>query len=300
MPNSTDSPLRGIALKLISTISFSLMAACAKAASSEVSGSIMVLVRAAVMLAVVTPLVAYRKVPFFGKHHVLIHLRCSLGALALHLYFYAISQAPLGSVVVLGNSAPLFVPILAIFFLGERPKLETIPILLAGFGGVILVLNPSFETFDSGRLAASSVGVIVAITIVCLKKLAGKEDPLTVVFCFSLWTFVTALLRPETWEGSLHDIGTVWHYLLLAGLFAVSGQFFLTSSLSFAPAVVIVLINHLSVALSFIFGLVFWDEVPEVAGLAGAGLIVGSSILTALWARRLVGSSSSAPKSAET
>lgn len=72
-----------------------------------------------------------------GKFHLLF-LRGFLGFLAMILFFYTIATIPLGEAITLNKTSPLFVSIIAYYFLHEHLSRRALFSLLIGFLGVIL------------------------------------------------------------------------------------------------------------------------------------------------------------------
>ncbi len=290
----------GVAAMIASSVSFALMAAGAKAARAHVDSLSVVLVRSVLLVALLLLWMRARGIPFRSRKPLLLHVRCLFGVFGLHLYYFALGNAPLGEVVVLANTAPLYVPFLGLAFLAEKPRGALFVLLFVGFVGVVAIAAPGGGhlasglagtgiQIDWGLLAAGGTGLATAFALVCLKLLTAEEHPLTLVFTFAVWCLISSL-PALTWiepEALTRAAGP----LLLTGLFAIAGQVFITYALSCAPAGLLIVFNYIGVVLSFVIGLVFWGEEPSVATVVGALLIIGVCVVTTRLGGRLIAAS---------
>ncbi len=279
-----------------SSVSFALMAASAKAASELVSSPLVVFARSVVIIVLVGGFMRARGIPFRARRPGLMQLRCLFGTLALQLYYYALSRSDLAEVVVLANTAPLFVPILGIFVLDERPRGLLWVLLAVGFAGVLAITtgsagtgsSPSATEFDLGLIAATGTGLFAAAAVVCIKRLTDSEHPLTIVVAFAIWCLVSS--SPALLYADAGSIAAAWVPLVLTSVFAVLGQVLLTYALAQAPAGNLIIYNYSGVALSFVLGALLWNEDPTVRGVAGAVAIVVACFVATRYSSKLIAS----------
>lgn len=106
-------------------------------------------------------------------------------------FFQGLLQAPSINAALIGSSAPIFILLYALFFLGrEKPKKKLISGSLIGLFGVLLVLITPL--FKNGNLAALGnlyylIGMFGGvIAIILARKVMKRNDPVTITF----WTFV--------------------------------------------------------------------------------------------------------------
>jgi drug/metabolite transporter (DMT)-like permease len=81
----------------------------------------------------------YRKIPIFGNQTKLLFLRGFTGASSMVLFFLALQFMTLGSAVTLRYTAPLFVALLTVMFMGEKIKFIQWIFFAISFAGVVLV-----------------------------------------------------------------------------------------------------------------------------------------------------------------
>ena len=271
---------------VIATICFSCMAAGAKAASSDVSSAVSVLVRGIVAVAFFGIYMRAKGIPVRSRAPLFVHGRCLFGSLSLHLYFYALAEAPLGDVVVLANTGPLFLPFLGLLFLGERPLPLLFAVVGLGFAGVATLVAPGFTTVSLALLAAVGTGVASGGALTCLKLATSRDHPLTIIFTFSLWTVATSL--PFLASFDLAAALPAVPALLFMAVAAIGAQFFLTYAHARAPASVVSVYSYIGVVIAFIIGIFYWHEEPSTRSLVGTAMIIAACVVATRGSSRLV------------
>ncbi|MBU2980504.1 DMT family transporter [Lentibacter algarum] len=282
-------PLRGILLKLCSVTMFIIMASLIKAASSHVPAGEAVFFRSVFALPVILGWLAVRgdlrtglKVASPMGHF----WRGFVGTAAMAMGFAGLGLLPLPEVTAIGYAAPLLTVILAAMFLGEQVRLFRLAAVALGMLGVLIVLGPRLSAFTNdtvektaalGALLVLMSALCAAIAQIYIRKLVAAEQTAAIVFYFSVTSTVLALLTlPFGW---VVPTGQEALLLILAGLLGGMGQIFLTSAYRFAPASVVAPFDYASIIFAIMIGFVFFDEVPDLRTLAGAGLVILAGII---------------------
>jgi drug/metabolite transporter (DMT)-like permease len=265
---------------LLSCLGFSVMAIFAKLAAREVSPFEITFFRCFFGLLVLLPLIAWHGVGALRTRHLGMHAwRGILGATAMGCAYFGLSRMPLAAYNALSFSKPLFAILLAVFILHETVRWRRWVATLVGFLGVLVMMRPGTEAFDPNGLFALGDAVSIAILITVLKKLPAYERPLAMLFYFGLVSSPLALLlavphwtwpRPETW-------------LLLAAIGATGAlsQYWWIIAFRTGEASAVAPFDYSRLLFAVLFGLVFFAEVPDAGTLAGAALIVASTIYIA-------------------
>jgi drug/metabolite transporter (DMT)-like permease len=292
------NPLRGIALKILSVTVFTLMAICIKAVAPDVPPGQAVFFRSAFAIPVILIWLAWLHDLRHGLDttNPLGHLwRGLVGVTAMGLGFTALGLLPLPEAVALGYAAPLLAVIFAAMFLNEEVRAFRLTAVFVGLVGVIVILSPrltltSLEVADKlqtiGAMAAILGAVFAALAQVFVRKLVETEATAAIVFYFSLTAAVLAL-------GTL-PFGWTWPspaqaaLLVSAGLLGGIGQILLTESYRHADVSVIAPFEYVSMLLAIVFGYWLFAEVPTLAMLAGAGLIIAAGLFI-IWREHRLG-----------
>src|SRR5690606_32938395 len=91
-------------------------------------------------------------------------------------------------------TSPIWVSLLAPFFLGERLTSSRIVAALLGFLGVLIVLRPGFEIVQSASLFVLLAALCFAAFSMITKKLTSTEPTFAIVFWMNLLQFPMALI----------------------------------------------------------------------------------------------------------
>lgn len=291
-------PLRGILLKLISVLLFSIMAACIKAASDHVPPGEAVFFRSIFAMPIIFGWLAMRGEMRTGlkTDNVMGHFwRGVIGTTAMALGFAALGLLPLPEVTAIGYAAPLLVVVFAAMFLGEQVRLFRLSAVGLGLVGVMIILYPRLTAFNGPeRDAVAALGAIItlgsatfmALAQIHIRKLVQTENTAAVVFYFTLSSTLLSLLTiPFGW---VLPNTTEFLLLAIAGLLGGTAQIFLTSAYRFAPASVVAPFDYASMLFALGIGYFVFMEAPTIPMLVGAAIIIASGILI-IWRERQLG-----------
>ncbi len=283
------TPLRGILLKLASVAVFMAMASLIKAASDAVPPGQAVFFRSAFAVPVILVwLLATRGLRAgLATGNPLGHFwRGLMGTAAMGFGFAGLGLLPLPEVTAIGYAAPLLTVVFAAMFLGETVRAFRIFAVALGLAGVIVVLSPRLTALRSGQIGAEeALGAIVvlvgavfsALAQVFVRRLVTEERTSAIVFYFSVNSALLALVTlPFGW--AVPDAASA-AMLVAAGLLGGVGQILLTSSYRHTDASVIAPFEYASMLLAIAVGYLVFGEVPGLAVLSGAALVVIAGIL---------------------
>jgi len=211
---------------------------------------------------------------FLKTKRVWGHLgRVIFGALSTLLYVYSLNLVPLMNATLLLNTAPLLVPIFAIFLLKTKASLKTWIFLLIGFIGVLFILNPNFSSLGSpGNLIGLTSGIIQALAFIFVKMLTSTEPIKRINFYFffiSFCMFVPFALY--SWHTPPLEI---WIWALCGGITSFLSQLFIVKGYHYADASHVGPFQYASVIFSGIIGWVVWKEIPALNDLIGTLLVI--------------------------
>ena len=88
--------------------------------------------------------------------------RAVLDSLASFTYLTSVFHIPLGNATAINLAGPLFLTLMAVFFLHERVTLGRWALILMGFGGVLLVVQPRMGDFNAYALLCLFAAVLHA------------------------------------------------------------------------------------------------------------------------------------------
>jgi drug/metabolite transporter (DMT)-like permease len=277
---------------IISALSFALMSVAVKQANS-IPLIQKVFFRNLVMLLLIVPqLVTKARLhgsrAFWGnrKNRGWLLVRSLFGFLGVFLYYFSIGKLTLADSAMLNKLSAFFVIILSALFLKERIRIYQIPALIAAFTGAMLIIKPGFNLLILPALAGFATSILAACAYTIVASLKGKEDPLTIIFWFSAVSTLASLFPMMIlWEAP--DLSGIV-VLILTGIFAAGGQYFLTMAYTHGPAGEVSIYHYTQVVFSLIIGFLIWREIPDFLSMGGALLIIGAAIFLYFKRRRIV------------
>jgi drug/metabolite transporter (DMT)-like permease len=289
-------PLHGILLKIASVLVFIVMASLIKVTAPRIPAGEAVFFRSAFAVPVILVWLAWRHelVQGLRMRDPFGHLwRGFVGTVAMGLGFAGLAFLPLPEVTAIGYAAPLLTVIFAAMFLGEEVRGFRITAVVIGMVGVLIVLSPRL-TVGAALTDGQVLGVVLvlggavfaALAQVFVRKLVQTESIGAIVFWFSVTASVLSLTTlPFGWV--LPGPGDA-ALLVLAGLLGGVGQVLLTSSYRHADAGVIAPFEYVSILFALAIGYWAFGEVPTLAMLGGAALVIAAGVLI-IWRERQLG-----------
>lgn len=207
----------------------------------------------------------------------LVGLRAVLGAVSLVTTFTAFSLMPMAETTVLLFTASLFIPVLGVFFLGERVGPWRWAAVVIGFAGVVVMTGPAGNANMLGVTVALAAALMHASLQIVLRYLGRYESPETVTFYFMvIGTLVMALPLPfVAVTPSLAEVPLLFG----VGLSGAMAQWLLSTAFRNAPAAIVTVFNYSSIVWATLFGWLIWSDWPLPSVLAGAAIVIASNVL---------------------
>jgi drug/metabolite transporter (DMT)-like permease len=276
---STDNPVRGALLVSGAALMFASMGGLIRVASAQMPNEQVVFFRNLLGLLVLVPILWQRggrielKTAYPGLHLV----RSLFGLAAMYCFFHALSVLPLADAVLLNFTAPLFIPFVAMLWLGEGVSGRLWAAIVIGFSGVLLILKPGSGLYGGAALIGLASGAFAAVAMVSLRKLSATEPPLRVVVYYGvICTLVSCVPMLLSWQAFEPRLLLM---LAAAGGFATMGQYLLSRGYGCAPAAQIAPFTYTSVVFAAVYGWLFWQELPGWTSVAGTLLVVVAGVL---------------------
>jgi drug/metabolite transporter (DMT)-like permease len=275
---------RGALLMLGATASFALMGVFVKMLSARYSFLELMFFRNALSLPIVLAAGlrsgALLRTRRFGGHVV----RAVSGLLGMGCAFFALALLPLAEQTALNYTQPLFIILLAIPWLGERPGPARWAAVLIGFLGVLVIAAGQgaggaglSRDLVLGCAVGAAGGFFGALSTMLVRQLSATEASTTIVLWQALlMAAMTALALPFVWiTPSPGDLGL----LVLVGLIGGIGQVLNTEAFASAQVSSLGPYTYTGLLWAALLGWAVWDEAPGIAMLAGSALIVGAGFV---------------------
>ena len=232
------------------------------------------------------PLWLWKRTPMPARPQWRWHaLRSGLLLVALLTWFDALQQLPLVQAVGVGYTAPLFIALLAMWVLRERPSRWIWAALAMGALGVGVALWPELSSThlpgSDARLwgmAAAGVSAITYAGVVVVARHQAQHDALWTILLVQNLLPVLALAVPMLWLWQPMVASDI-PILLLMGALATGGLLCITWAFSHIEASRAAPVEYTGLVWAALLGFLVFGEVPTVWSLSSAALITLGCLL---------------------
>ena len=270
----------GIFLGIIGYICYSFSAVFAKLAI-DVNTSMLLFLRNVMLFLFLLPFLGVKKLSLKTKKFPILLLRGLVGLAAVFLFYYIVKKISLVNSTLLLNTYPLFLPFIALVWFRKKIPLRRVFLLIVGFIGVIFVLQPSLNFFNTYGLFGLIAGFLIAISIASIRKLAPTEHAGVMMFYQTLILLIGSLIPAIFfWESITSPI--MWLYLLLVGVFAFVYQYFIIKAYTYAPVSKVSVAGYCMVIMGGIFDVIIWNRIPSIWDIIGMALVIISGLFIIL------------------
>jgi drug/metabolite transporter (DMT)-like permease len=291
------SQRKGIFYMLIASFCFAFTGACARYLRDDINPIELVLFRN--LIGVLFIGISVMRTPLIqvgGKPWLLV-FRGVIGTFALYSFFYGISRIGLAISITYQQSYPVFLALIAAFFLGDKLKFREWIAILIGFSGICLIFLPSVDNSilsTKHHFIGISNAVMTGMAYLSIRGLSTIYDQRSIILSFMICGIVLpilSLLIGEFYTSESLDFiidrfvmpqGNQWFPIIALGLAAMVGQIYLTKAFSYQKTGVIAAIGYSNIIFSIIFGTLLGDAFPEILSLLGIVLIIICGILVSL------------------
>jgi drug/metabolite transporter (DMT)-like permease len=200
-----------------------------------------------------------------------IHFGAQLG------WFYALTLIPIGQVVAIEFTMPIWTAILAATFLGERITIWKLAAIVLGLVGIIVIVRPATGEVNPGQLIALAAAVGFGISIAVVKSLTRTEQTLAIIF-WMLAVQAAASLLPAlyvwTWPSP-----AVWGWSIVIAFCGTFSHYCMARAMLHADATVVIPMDFLRVPLTAAAGWLIYSERLDAFTVLGAVLILTGNLL---------------------
>ena len=190
-----------------------------------------------------------------------------------NLWFLAVASIPFSQLFALEFSTPVWVALLAPFFLREILTRQRMLAILVGFAGVLIVARPDINQLDFAVIAAVACAVCFAGSMIATKKLTSDQSITCILFWLTLMQLAMGLVA-TVFMGTItfpEGINIIW--IVVVGICGLAAHFCITNALKLAPAIVVIPLDFMRLPLISVIGFLIYDEAFELPILVGAGVI---------------------------
>jgi drug/metabolite transporter (DMT)-like permease len=219
-----------------------------------------------------------------------VTLRSGLHILGIGMMYMALRYLPLADALAIAFVMPFILLLLGGYFLGEEVGPLRIAACIVGFGGSLLVIQPSFANVGLPALLPIGVAFTFSIFILITRHIAKDCGALALQtssgLIASIMLLAMLLILPDGIHAdisiALPDMPIIW-LLFAIGLIGTVAHLLMTISLRFAPSATLAPMQYLEIPFATVIGWFAFAQFPN--GLAQIGIVI--SILAGLYIIRM-------------
>jgi drug/metabolite transporter (DMT)-like permease len=194
--------------------------------------------------------------------------------------FYAFSVLPLAQTYSILFTVPLIITLLSIPILGERVGIHRGTAIVVGLVGVLIAVRPTPESFTLGHLSAFAGAFAAALSSIIVRKIGRNERALVLLLFPMLGSFIVM-------GGTMPFVykPMPFHHMAAAAVIALLSFTALNCMIRAyrdAEAVVVAPMQYSQFVWATFYGMIFFNEFPDMQTIAGATIIIASGVYIVL------------------
>ena len=210
-------------------------------------------------------------------------VRGALIAVSSTLFFTAIKFMPLADAIAIFFIEPFILTVLSAVVDKEHVGWRRRLAVIAGFLGVLIVVQPSWSVFGPISLIPAAAGFTFAVYVLLNRRLTRFDTPLTMQFTAGVSALVVmTLILAAGWLTGTPDISPSAigareaRLLLLLGVLGTGGHLLFVQGGRLAPSSLVAPMQYVEIVFAAILGYIVFGDFPSPVKWLGILIIVGS------------------------
>ncbi|PYB75145.1 DMT family transporter [Rhizobium wuzhouense] len=217
-------------------------------------------------------------------------LRGAIHGAASLMFFMAVKYMPLADVFAIYFVEPFILTALSAVFLKEKVGWRRWTAIAVGFGGAMIVIQPSYQIFGLTALLPVACAFLYALYMFLNRAIGEADSPMTMqtmagiggtVF-MGLAMMVGSRVGDVDFVASLPASPLAWILLILLGTISGYIHLLVVRAFRLAPLSVLAPFQYFEIIAAVILGYVLFGEFPTLSKWLGILIIVGSGLFI-LW-----------------
>jgi drug/metabolite transporter (DMT)-like permease len=221
-----------------------------------------------------------------GRHNVINLLRGMLVGAAVSIFFIALKYLPLADAIAIFFVEPLIVLLLSAMFLGERVGWRRVLAAVVGFGGALLIIQPTYADFGPVALLPLATATLFSVYLILSRKFGAADHPYTMQFwsgiggvlTCSVFMLIGTVAGVDDMQFQLPLSNTVVLYLAAMILIATVAHLLIVIAFTRAEASILAPFQYLEIVTMTIAGYLIFGDFPTPLKWVGIAIIIGSGL----------------------
>ncbi len=223
------------------------------------------------------PFVFWNGVATLKTSHPFVHFfRGFLLFLGMTAWTYGVTISQVSTATMISFTVPLFVLVLAVFFLKENITWQRWIATIVGFIGIVVTLNPNESDFNPEVLVFILASISFAMLDIINKKFVVKESMISMLFYSAIVTAILSIIPASfVWTTP-----TLRELILLAVLGASSNLilFLILKAFALVDATAVAPYRYLELLISATVGYIIFGDIPGLSTWYGALIVIPSTL----------------------
>jgi drug/metabolite transporter (DMT)-like permease len=220
-------------------------------------------------------------------------LRGALHAAATLLFFTAVKYMPLADVFAIYFVEPFMLTAMSALFLGEKVGWRRWLAIVIGFGGAMVVIQPSFAVFGLTSLLPVLCAFLFALYLFLNRAIGDADPPLTMQTISGLGgtAFMVVALGVGHRMGNadfvpaLPGSWAVLAILIVLGGLSAYGHLLVVHAFRLAPLSLLAPFQYFEIISATVLGFVIFGDFPTASKWLGVAIVVESGLYI-IWRER--------------
>ncbi len=284
---SGENVLRGVSLMIAFCLVVPLLDVFSKLAAEQIPVAQITAARFLLQSLFMCPVLFYLGKSFRVPIALLpmLFLRAVFLIFSTFFFVTAISVMPLADALAIVFIEPFIILLFGKFVLRETVGVRRLGACLIGFGGVLLVIQPSFATFGYVALLPLIVAFSFAFYMLITRSLSTKVD--VVNMQFQTANIGAIICVPVLFLGGVFSVEALTYvrpeplfalWLIGVGFFASFSHFLMSLALQYAPSSTLAPLHYLELIMAGVLGYLIFSDVPNTLALCGMVIVILSGL----------------------
>ncbi|MFN4310522.1 MAG: DMT family transporter [Ferrovibrio sp.] len=203
--------------------------------------------------------------------------RSLIDVIATLCYLLALFHMPIGNVTAINMATPLAMTAAAAVFMGVPVGWRRWSAIVAGFLGVLLIVQPEAEGFNAYSLLAIAAVVFIVARDLTTRRIDTGIPSLVITLTNAVFVLLGALAL-SAWEGWV-AVNLVQVLLLAgAGLFLIGGYLLIVDAFRHGDLATVGPFRYTGLIWALLSGFLVWGDIPNLLAFAGIVIVVASGL----------------------
>lgn len=282
-----DRILPGIVLMLAFCVLAPLLDVASKLAAATVPVGQITTARFVIQGALMLPVVLAMRLPWHLTPRLAAFtvLRALFLIVSTYCFVAALTEMPVADALAIAFVEPFILLILGRLMFGDEVGPRRIAACVVGFGGALMVIQPSLVAFGPVALYPLGTAVTFSGYMLITRIMSADVHPVAMQFQTSVAGAVICL--PVLWLANGSGIaglatvmpqGLEWVWLFGVGFWAAASHICMTYALKYAPSTTLAPLHYFEIVAAVALGWLVFGDWPDAMTWAGISVIVGSGL----------------------